>query len=63
MDHRGTTISRRQLGRGALGATAVTLLGRRRAQAQPLRGTGEVVVCTWGGSYAEAQKKAFFELL
>ena len=61
MDHRGTTISRRDLGRGALAATAVTLLGQRRAHAQPLKGTGEVVVCTWGGSYAEAQKKAFFE--
>jgi putative spermidine/putrescine transport system substrate-binding protein len=61
MDHQGATISRRDLGRGALAATAATLLGRRRAHAQPLKGTGEVVVCTWGGSYAEAQKKAFFE--
>src|SRR5438034_7326993 len=25
------------------------------------KGTGEVVVCTWGGSYADAQKKAFFD--
>jgi putative spermidine/putrescine transport system substrate-binding protein len=40
---------------------AATLLAARGAGAQTLRGTGEVVVCTWGGSYAEAQRKAFFE--
>jgi putative spermidine/putrescine transport system substrate-binding protein len=30
------------------------------ARAQ-MTGSGEVVVCTWGGSYAAAQKKAFFD--
>src|SRR5262245_51904507 len=67
--HHAGAIDRREFGRRALhlgfGASALpavltTVLGRR-ADAQPLRGTGEVVVCTWGGSYAEAQKKAFFE--
>lgn len=66
--HAGT-IGRREFGRRALrlglGASAlpalVTAVLGRRADAQALRGSGEVVVCTWGGSYAEAQKKAFFE--
>ena len=34
------------------------LTGPARAQT---KGTGDVVVCTWGGSYADAQKKAFFD--
>jgi putative spermidine/putrescine transport system substrate-binding protein len=61
----GSPIGRREFGRRwarlALGASALSTLAAPRARAQALRGTGEVVVCTWGGSYAEAQKKAFFE--
>jgi len=67
--HHAGAIGRREFGRQALrlgvGASALpallTSVFGRRADAQPLRGSGEVVVCTWGGSYAEAQKKAFFE--
>ena len=62
-------ISRRDFARGALavGVAAAALpsamneILARRAGAQPLKGSGEVVVCTWGGSYTESQKKAFFD--
>ena len=61
-------ITRRQFSRRALGA-AVTVtgpglagaLGARAAWAQAAKSSGEVVVCTWGGSYTESQKKAFFD--
>ena len=43
-------------GRGLAGA-----LGARAAWAQAAKSSGEVVVCTWGGSYTESQKKAFFD--
>ncbi len=62
------TIGRREFVRRALllgvsaaaipGLVVEFLSGPARAQT---KGTGEVVVCTWGGSYADAQKKAFFE--
>jgi putative spermidine/putrescine transport system substrate-binding protein len=62
----GGAISRRALGRRLLavgiGAAASRLdpvLGPRPARAQG--GRGEVVVCTWGGSYVEAQRKFFFD--
>ncbi|HSE94396.1 MAG TPA: hypothetical protein VLD61_00800 [Methylomirabilota bacterium] len=62
----GDTISRRELGRRALavgiGAAASRLdpvLGPRLVRAQG--GRGEVVVCTWGGTYVEAQRKFFFD--
>lgn len=66
--HEGA-MNRREFGRRALalGASASALPGLvsaalgRRAEAQALRGTGEVVVCTWGGSYSDAQRKAFFD--
>jgi putative spermidine/putrescine transport system substrate-binding protein len=62
-------ISRRDFARGALAfgvavaalPSAVTEILTRPAGAQPLKGSGEVVVCTWGGSYTESQKKAFFD--
>jgi putative spermidine/putrescine transport system substrate-binding protein len=61
-------ITRRQFNRRALGAAvAVTgpglagALGARAAWAQAAKSSGEVVVCTWGGSYTESQKKAFFD--
>ena len=58
-----TGIGRRAFLRRALGAGAVTAgaglaLGSRTARAQ---GSGEVVVCTWGGTYTEAQRKFFFD--
>ena len=45
----------------AAGAGVVSALGAPPARAQAPRGSGEVVVCTWGGSYTESQKKAFFD--
>ena len=67
--HHEGAMSRREFGRRALalGASAAALPGLvstvlgRRAEAQALRGTGEVVVCTWGGTYTESQRKAFFD--
>src|SRR5262249_8477424 len=50
-----------------LGVSAAVLPGLveavlgRPAGAQALKGTGEVVVCTWGGSYTDSQRKAFFD--
>jgi putative spermidine/putrescine transport system substrate-binding protein len=61
MDRRTVDISRRHALRLGLGATALSAVPSRHAGAQALTGSGEVVVCTWGGSYADAQKKAFFE--
>src|SRR5262245_54654564 len=43
------------------GPGLASALAVQPARAQTLRGSGEVVVCTWGGSYTEAQKKAFFD--
>jgi len=62
-------ITRREFGRRALrlGVSAAVLPGLveavlgRPAGAQALKGTGEVVVCTWGGSYTDSQRKAFFD--
>ena len=45
------------LGGVATGAGLVPL-GRRHVSAQS---GGEVVVCTWGGTYTEAQRRFFFE--
>ena len=67
--HHTGGISRREFGRRALalgvGGAAlpgvVTAILARPARAQALKGSGEVVVCTWGGSYTESQKKAFFD--
>src|SRR5262249_11947401 len=61
-------ITRRQFSRRALGVAVSAVAGAglastlrpRSAPAQTPRGSGEVVVCTWGGSYTESQKKAFF---
>src|SRR5262249_43183495 len=62
-------LTRREFARQALGlgigATALpsvmaAILGRP-AEAQAPKGSGEVVVCTWGGTYTEAQRKAFFD--
>src|SRR5215831_3383598 len=63
--HRTDGISRREFHRRALGVAMsagglTAALGSRRAPAQT-KGSGEVVVCTWGGSYTESQKKAFFD--
>ncbi len=54
------TFLRQTLGVGAVAATGAGLapLGRRPANAQA---GGEVVVCTWGGTYTEAQRKFFFD--
>ena len=52
------TFLRRALGAGAVTAGAGLALGSRTARAQ---GSGEVVVCTWGGTYTEAQRKFFFD--
>jgi putative spermidine/putrescine transport system substrate-binding protein len=62
-------MTRREFGRRALGlgiGTAalpgvVASVLDRPAEAQALKGSGEVVVCTWGGSYTDAQRKAFFD--
>jgi putative spermidine/putrescine transport system substrate-binding protein len=62
-------ISRRQFIRRALlmGLSAAALPGMitsfaaEPARAQAITGTGEVVVCSWGGAYTEAQRKAFFD--
>ncbi|HYM70521.1 MAG TPA: ABC transporter substrate-binding protein [bacterium] len=45
----------------ALSGAVVDLLAGAGQAAPPMKGTGEVVVCTWGGSYANAQKTAFFD--
>jgi putative spermidine/putrescine transport system substrate-binding protein len=62
-------ISRREFVRRALllGLSAAALPGlvtsfaAETAHAQQIRGSGEVVVCSWGGAYTEAQRKAFFD--
>ena len=68
-DHHAGAVTRREFARQALGlgisaavlpALSQLILGRG-ADAQALKGSGEVVVCTWGGSYTEAQRKAFFD--
>src|SRR5262245_57539354 len=59
-------ITRRQFNHRALGVAISAVAGSglavgvRRARAQA-KATGEVVVCTWGGSYTESQKKACFD--
>jgi putative spermidine/putrescine transport system substrate-binding protein len=60
-----TGLGRRAFLRGALGAGATAAgagfaAGRRVASAQT-GGSGEVVVCTWGGTYTEAQRRFFFD--
>jgi putative spermidine/putrescine transport system substrate-binding protein len=60
-----TGLGRRAFLGGALGATATAAgtglaAGRRAARAQTAGG-GEVVVCTWGGTYTEAQRRFFFD--
>jgi putative spermidine/putrescine transport system substrate-binding protein len=62
---KGARLGRRAFLRRALGAGAATVgagLARepRRARAQGT-GSGEVVVCTWGGTYTEAQRRFFFD--
>jgi putative spermidine/putrescine transport system substrate-binding protein len=67
--HQKDGFSRRAFNRRALWVAMSTIAGSglagvlpaRRTPAQTLRGSGEVVVCTWGGSYTESQKKAFFD--
>ncbi len=51
-----------------LGTTLGTVasgVAQRRAQgtpaAAPLKGSGQVIVCTWGGVFTTAQRKAFFD--
>lgn len=64
LDRRGFLCRAAGLGVSAAALPAVVtavLGGGRRAEAQGLKGTGEVVVCTWGGSYTESQRKAFFD--
>jgi putative spermidine/putrescine transport system substrate-binding protein len=61
----GTRLGRRAFLRRALGAGVATVgaslaLDRRSAHAQAA-GSGEVVVCTWGGTYTEAQRRFFFD--
>jgi putative spermidine/putrescine transport system substrate-binding protein len=56
-------FNRRTLGvamAAASGSGLVSGVGGRPARAQT-KGSGEVVVCTWGGSYTDSQKKAFFD--
>ena len=56
----GTGIGRRDFVGRAIGAAAAAAgfaSAPRRARAQG----GEVVVCTWGGTYTEAQRKFFFD--
>ena len=55
----GTGIGRRDFVGRAIGAAAAAagFATPRRARAQG----GEVVVCTWGGTYTEAQRKFFFD--
>ena len=60
-----TGLGRRAFLRGALGASAAAAgaglaTGRPTASAQTAGG-GEVVVCTWGGTYTDAQRRFFFE--
>jgi putative spermidine/putrescine transport system substrate-binding protein len=59
----GSRIGRREFGRrlAALGAGAAATAATRHASAQAARSAGEVVVCTWGGTYVEAQRKFFFD--
>jgi putative spermidine/putrescine transport system substrate-binding protein len=45
-------------GAGAAAALATAAVPARRARAQ---GKGEVVICGWGGSLQEAERKAFFQ--
>src|SRR5215471_10765150 len=66
--HSKDGINRREFTRRAFSVAMSTVagsgltaaLGARRARAQT-KSSGEVVVCTWGGSYTESQKKAFFD--
>ena len=55
-----TGIGRRDFVGRAIGAAAAAAgfaAAPRRARGQG----GEVVVCTWGGTYTEAQRKFFFD--
>jgi putative spermidine/putrescine transport system substrate-binding protein len=67
MTKRGTTdsngLGRRAFLRQTLGAGAATAAATAIGPAlRPARAqAGEVVVCTWGGTYTEAQRKFFFD--
>ena len=57
-------VTRRTMLSGAAASAAATLLPESLSRAATpldlLNGSGRVVVCTWGGSYLEAQRSAFF---
>jgi putative spermidine/putrescine transport system substrate-binding protein len=39
----------------------ITSFAASPASAQQIKGTGEVVVCSWGGAYTDAQRASFFD--
>jgi putative spermidine/putrescine transport system substrate-binding protein len=60
-------ITRRHFLASTGAGAAAALIGPRAfaaaaaADLTPLKGTGQVIVSTWGGSYTDAQTKAFFD--
>ena len=60
-----TVLGRRTFLRQALGVGAAAAAGAGIAPSGPrparAQAGGEVVVCTWGGTYTEAQRKFFFD--
>jgi putative spermidine/putrescine transport system substrate-binding protein len=52
---------RRALALGVAGAALPGLLANTLSRPARAQGAGEMVVCSWGGKYAAAQKTAFFD--
>ena len=52
---------RRTIALGVAGSAIPGLLGGALSRPARAQGAGEMVVCSWGGKYAAAQKTAFFD--